>query len=296
MANNDDKDSVVSWGDASETDRMMFSVLSNTERLDLSLLPSTNIQELPCIEEESPPNVDTSVGTRTQHETENDFEVEREKERELERDQERQRELERDQERQRELERDQERQREMERERVSSSNDSDHERQSLLFDLRQLEAKGVKLSRNFTLNDSIDDMTIELKRQILMLDERSNISMMKNGMRIALSGIELLNTRLNLLDLEGWSSQACTELENHDQNLAKIYRKYWRRSTSSGPEMDIVMSLVGSMGSYHMKRTMTRSMMRRSSGGNASRVSARSRPPTVPSPETSDDEEVPRAR
>ena len=276
MANNDDKDSVVSWGDASETDRMMFSVLSNTERLDLSLLPSTNIQELPCIEEESPPNVDTSVGTRTQHETENDFEVEREKERELERDQ--------------------ERQREMERERVSSSNDSDHERQSLLFDLRQLEAKGVKLSRNFTLNDSIDDMTIELKRQILMLDERSNISMMKNGMRIALSGIELLNTRLNLLDLEGWSSQACTELENHDQNLAKIYRKYWRRSTSSGPEMDIVMSLVGSMGSYHMKRTMTRSMMRRSSGGNASRVSARSRPPTVPSPETSDDEEVPRAR
>jgi hypothetical protein len=159
-----------------------------------------------------------------------------------------------------------------------------------------LEAKGVRLSRTFTIEDSVDDMTVELKRQILVLDERSNVSMMKNGLRIALSGIEIINTRLNLLDLEGWSSQACSELERHDQSLAKIYRKYWRRSTSNSPEMDIAMSIVGSMGAYHMKRTMTRGMMRSGESRTArpTRTSGRAR--NVPSPETSDDEEVPNVR
>ena len=188
---------------------------------------------------------------------------------------------------------------ERERERPSQelSIDAQHERQSLLFDLHQLEAKGVRLSRTFTMEDSVDDMTVELKRQLLVLDERSNVSMMKNGLRIALSGIEIINTRLNLLDLEGWSSQACSELERHDQNLAKIYRKYWRRSTSNSPEMDIVMSVVGSMGAYHMKRTMTRGMMHRgdSRTSRPSRTSGRAAR-NIPSPETSDDEEVPNVR
>ena len=164
-----------------------------------------------------------------------------------------------------------------------------YEKQSVLYDLQQLENRGVQLTHKWSMEDSLDDMTMELKRQLIILDERDNVSMLKNGLRMALTGIEVFNTRYNLLDLEGWSSQACAQLDRHDGNLARIYRKYWRRSSSNSPEMDIAMAVVGSMAVHHMQRSMTRYMMQRNDGTKASQYTQR-RPP---SPDSSDDEEVP---
>ena len=168
------------------------------------------------------------------------------------------------------------------------SADDFHERQALLYDLQQLEGRGVRLTRTYTVDDSVDDMTVELKRQLMVLDERSNVSMLKNGLRIALTGIELVNVRLRLLDLEGWSREATTELDRQDANLSKIYRKYWRRSSSNNPEMEILMSLLGSMGAYHMKRSMTRHMV-----SSRNRPTDRRRASRVADPDSSDEEDMP---
>ena len=164
------------------------------------------------------------------------------------------------------------------------------EKQSTLYDLHQLETRGVRLSRRWTMDDPLDDMTHELRHHLLVLDERENVGMMKNGMKMALTGIEILNTRMNLLDLEGWSAQAASELDRQDGNLARIYRKYWRRSTSSNPETDILFSLVSSMGMYHMKRSMARHMMTRNARPPAH---TRRRSATY---DSSDDEQPPHAR
>ena len=50
------------------------------------------------------------------------------------------------------------------------------------------------------------------------------------------------------------------DLEKHNANLTRIYRKYWRRGHSTSPEMDIAMSLIGSMSMYHMKRVQKRAI------------------------------------
>ena len=77
----------------------------------------------------------------------------------------------------------------------------------------------------------------------------------------------MVNNRIGLLDLEGWSSEVCRDLGKHDANLARIYRKYWKRNHSTSPEMDIIMAMIGSMGMYHMKRKMSKQILGKNAGG-----------------------------
>ena len=132
------------------------------------------------------------------------------------------------------------------------------EKQSLLLDLQRLKLQGIQLSKEWTINDKLEDMTLEIRRHTLHLDEMANIQTMRDGLRFVCTGIEMLNNRIGLLDLEGWSSEVCKDLGKHDANLSRIYRKYWRRTGSTSPELDITASLVASMGMYHFKQKMSK--------------------------------------
>lgn len=320
MVLDDDVMSQVSWAAASESDRMLFSVLSNTDRLDMERLPrispqpqSPRIEELPTVYEETAPATTENV---------DDF-VRR---------------MEEDVSRQRHVESpriptppppprpptppppqrpptppppapmnydtlDRAIQEPTHTETVPAQPTEDQatsqitmdkereqmfEKQSTLYDLNQLESRGVRLTRRWTMDDSLDEMTHELRHHLLVLDERENVGMMKNGLKMALTGIEIVNTRFNLLDLEGWSAQAATDLDKQDGNLSRIYRKYWRRSTSNNPESEIMFSLFSSMGMYHMKRSMARQMMNRNA-----RAAPRGRRRAPASPDDSSDDERP---
>ena len=127
--------------------------------------------------------------------------------------------------------------------------------------------QGVKLSKEWSMQDSTQDMMLEMRRLTLAMDEASNVNMMRDGLRLAVTGIEMLNNRIGLLDLEGWSNEVCRDLNKHDANLGRIYRKYWKRNHSTSPEMDICMSLIGSMGMFHMKRKMSKQVLGARGGG-----------------------------
>ena len=117
------------------------------------------------------------------------------------------------------------------------------------------------------MEDRADDMMLELRKMTLAMDEKANVNMMRDGMRMMVTGIEMVNSRIGLLDLHGWSGEVCRDLDKHDANLARIYRKYWKRSTSTSPELDICMSMIGSMGMFHMKRTISKQMVNGVGGG-----------------------------
>ena len=148
-----------------------------------------------------------------------------------------------------------------------SAPSDDFAKRTVLLDLRQLEMQGAKLSKEWSMEDRTEDMMMEMRRITLAMDEVSNVNMMRDGMRLTLTGIEMINKRIGLLDLDGWSSEVCRDLQKHDANLSRIYRKYWKRSHSTSPEVDICMSLIGSMGMYHMKRKMSKQVLNGSMGG-----------------------------
>jgi len=145
--------------------------------------------------------------------------------------------------------------------------DDELAKQQVLMDLNQLQLQGARLSRQWVMTDRLDDMTLEMRRLTLAMDETANVSMLRDSMRLAITGIEMVNNRIGLLDLEGWSGEVCHDLNKHDANLSRIYRKYWKRSQSTSPETDIALSIIGSMGMYHMKRKMSQQLMGGGGGG-----------------------------
>lgn len=168
-------------------------------------------------------------------------------------------------------------------------------KRTVLLDLQQLSTRGgVKLTKEWTMDDRLEDMLLEMRRHSLAQDEKTNVTMMRDGMRLLITGIEMANNKLGLLDLDGWSTDVCRDLEKHDANLSRIYRKYWRRGTASSPEVSITMSLLGSMGMHHFRRTMSKNLVSKAQQqGFAPR---KRRGQVVPPPadsDSSDDEEAP---
>ena len=98
------------------------------------------------------------------------------------------------------------------------------------------------------MDDRLEDMQFEIRRHMLHVEEMNNMNMMRDGMRMICTGIEMVNGRIKLLDLQGWASEVCSDINRYDPALSKLYRKYWRRSHSSSPEMEIAMRNLDAFG------------------------------------------------
>jgi hypothetical protein len=116
--------------------------------------------------------------------------------------------------------------------------------------------------------------------------------MLRDGLRMACTGFEVMNKRWGLLDLDGWSQDVCRDMSRYDNSMSRLYRKYWRRTSTNSPEMELGLALMGSIGMYHFKQKMSSQMF------NSSGPSMRSSPPPMPQSsmgldDSSDEEEAP---
>lgn len=149
----------------------------------------------------------------------------------------------------------------------------------------------MRMTKEWSMDDRLEDMMLEVRRHSMAEDEKKNVGIMRDGLRLAVSGIELVNNRFGVLDLDGWSSEVNRELSKHDVNLARIYRKYWRRSASRSPEAEIAVALLSSMGLHHMKRVMAKKVM--TNIGRGGFPPRRSPPGGEQDLSSSEDEDVP---
>lgn len=134
------------------------------------------------------------------------------------------------------------------------------EKQNVLMDIERLKRQGVSFSKDWSLEDSLDDMNYEVRRHMLHMEEQNNIATMRDGMRMICTGVEMLNGRFKVLDLDGWATEICSDMSKYDVALGKLHRKYWRRSYSTSPEMELATSLLMSIGMHHFKRKITSRM------------------------------------
>ena len=127
----------------------------------------------------------------------------------------------------------------------------------------------------------------------------NNINMMRDGMRLACSGFEMINTQFGFLELDGWAAEVCSDMDKYDNALGRIYRKYWRRGTQNSPEMEIALGLVGSIGMYHFKNRLKKNMFNKTppnagnSFGRPKPFANNTKPASVSSDSSSDDEDAP---
>jgi hypothetical protein len=179
----------------------------------------------------------------------------------------------------------------------STNEDEELQKRSVLLDLQQLSLQnGITLTKEWTMDDRLEDMLLEMRRHSLAQDEKSNVTMMRDGMRLLITGIEMINNKVGLLDLDGWSTEVCRDINKHDANLARIYRKYWRRGNNNSPEVSIAMSLFGSMGMHHLRRTMSKNLVSRAQQNSFSSKKNRHKQSKSYNTDSSEDEEAPPKR
>jgi len=121
------------------------------------------------------------------------------------------------------------------------------EKQAVLLELQQIERRGIKLSHDFTMRDSLSDMVFELNRLRSNLDTENMVAMLTNGLQLGMKGMEFANKTWGpVLHLDGWSNVVDSDRDKFKHVITKIYKKHWRRGASLSPEMELGLLLGGS--------------------------------------------------
>jgi hypothetical protein len=103
------------------------------------------------------------------------------------------------------------------------------EKQGFLIELANLKAKGVTLSRDFTLRDSLAEMEFELTKQTHNITTRNSVNFMRDMLRIIINGIEIGNSKFGpFVSIDGWAESVTTDMQKYDHCLERLYKRYWR--------------------------------------------------------------------
>ena len=130
---------------------------------------------------------------------------------------------------------------------------SSTEKQGYLIELQALQNKGVRLTRKFTMKDTIEDLQFEYEKQNTNLTTANYVAFMKDTLKVAFTGIELGNNKLGpFLQLNGWAETATRDMDRYDHALERVYKKYWRKQQMS-PLVELAWLIVGSMFMHHFK-------------------------------------------
>jgi hypothetical protein len=134
-----------------------------------------------------------------------------------------------------------------------SCSDEQLDKQNCLIELNQLAEKGARLSRSFSMDDSLAELEFEVSRQNALLATASAVTFMRDSLRLGISGIEILNGRLGpFLKLDGWANSVCSDMHKYDRALERLAKQYFRKSTMS-PIVELAMLLGGSLLMWHFK-------------------------------------------
>lgn len=140
--------------------------------------------------------------------------------------------------------------------------DSLKERFTYLRKLEDLENKGVRLTRKYTMDSSLEEMKGEYEN-IIEEKERSNSVKFQGKMLMAcITGIEFLNAKVDPFDikLDGWAEQVNENINDYDEIFAELYDKY-KSKAKLAPELKLLFQLGGSAIMLHMTNTMFKSSL-----------------------------------
>jgi hypothetical protein len=136
------------------------------------------------------------------------------------------------------------------------------EKFKVLRKLEELERKGVRLTKKYSMESSLMEMKGEYE-MIIAEKERSNSCKFQGRMLMAaITGLEFLNNRFDPFDikLDGWAEQLNENIGDYDEIFAELHEKY-KSKAKMAPELKLLFQLGGSGIMVHMTNTMFKSAM-----------------------------------
>ena len=136
------------------------------------------------------------------------------------------------------------------------------EKFKVLRKLEEIERKGAKLTKKYSMESSLSEMQGEYE-MIIAEKERSNSCKFQGKMLMAaITGLEFLNTKFDPFDvkLDGWAEQVNENINDYDEIFAELHEKY-KSKAKMAPELKLLFQLGGSAIMVHMTNTMFKSSM-----------------------------------
>lgn len=127
----------------------------------------------------------------------------------------------------------------------------------LLMELKKMRMQGVHLTREYSTGDSVEDLEFEVNRQQMNMDTVNSVALMRDTLKLVITGVELANNRLGpFLNLDGWSGGATSDMHRYDHCLERLYKKYFRKG-SMDPMLELGFLLISSAFMFHVKAKFT---------------------------------------
>ena len=136
------------------------------------------------------------------------------------------------------------------------------EKFKVLRKLEEIERKGAKLTKKYSMDSPLAEMQGEYE-MIIAEKERSNSCKFQGKMLMAaITGLEFLNTKFDPFDvkLDGWAEQINENIDDYDEIFGELHEKY-KSKAKMAPELKLLFQLGGSAIMVHMTNTMFKSSL-----------------------------------
>ena len=121
------------------------------------------------------------------------------------------------------------------------------EKEALLYELEIMEKQGaIKLHRQLTIADDLDTIQYQYDRANMIISTQQTVEWAKTGIRMGSGLVETFAKKFGIHMVDGFSNNLCKDMSKFNKPLTKMYRKYWRRGSSS-PETELAMIVFGAL-------------------------------------------------
>jgi hypothetical protein len=132
----------------------------------------------------------------------------------------------------------------------------------LVRKLESLEAKGVKLTKHYTMESSLAEMEGEYEMIVAEREKQNSIKFQGKMLLACVNAVEFLNGKFDPFDfkLDGWAESVNENLDDYNEIFEELHEKY-RSRTKIAPELKLLFQLGGSAVMLHMTNSMFKSAM-----------------------------------
>ena len=136
------------------------------------------------------------------------------------------------------------------------------EKFKVLRKLEELENKGVRLTKKYSMESSLSEMKGEYEMIVAEKEKQNSVKFQGKMLMACITGIEFLNNRFDPFDvkLDGWGEQVNENINDYDEIFGELHEKY-KSKAKMAPELKLLFQLAGSAIMVHMTNTMFKSAM-----------------------------------
>ena len=145
---------------------------------------------------------------------------------------------------------------------VQTKEEQLREKFELLRKLEALEKKGIRLSKKYGMESSLDEMKGEYEMVKKDIEKKNSVKFQGKMLMACITGLEFLNNKFDPFDLklDGWAEAINENIDEYDDVFSELHEKYASKAKMA-PEIKLLFMLGGSAAMLHMTNTMFKSSM-----------------------------------